>query len=108
MKVYHGVRSSDPHRPRVMCVIREEKREALTGVRVGQPSSGEKTLWDADALKEAEGNTDRRDNASAGTDPTSSETLCMRVHLLMGTWEIFAFSIASYGGTHREERPRSR
>ena len=28
MKVYHGVRSSDPHRPRVMCVIREEEREA--------------------------------------------------------------------------------
>lgn len=65
MKVYHGVRSSDPHRPRVMCVIREEEREALTGVRVGQPLSGEKTLWDAHALEMAEGKTVQRVNASA-------------------------------------------
>ena len=69
MKVYHGVRSSGPHRPRVMCVIREEEREALTGVRVGQPSSGEKPLWDADALEIAEGKTGRRVNASAGLIP---------------------------------------
>jgi hypothetical protein len=69
VKVYHGVRSSDPHRPRVMCVIREEKREALTGVRVGQPSSGEKPLWDADALEIAEGKTGRRANASVGLIP---------------------------------------
>ena len=108
MKVYHGVRSSDPHRPRVMCVIREEKREALTGVRVGQPSSGEKTLWDADALKVAEGKTDRRVNRERRADPTSSETLCMLVHLLMETWEIFAFSTVSCGGTRREETTRSR
>ena len=108
MKVYHGVRSSDPHRPRVMCVIREEKREALTGVRVGQPSSGEKPLWDADALEIAEGKTGRRVNCERRADPTSSETLCMRVNLLKETWEIFAFSIVSYGGTHREEKTRSR
>ena len=69
MKVYHGVRSSDPHRPRVMCVIREEKREALTGVRVGQPLSGEKTLWDAHALEMAEGKTAQRVSASVGLIP---------------------------------------
>ena len=69
MKVYHGVRSSDPHRPRVMCVIREEKREALTGVRVGQPSSGEKSLWDAHTLKKVEGKTVQRVSASAGLIP---------------------------------------
>jgi hypothetical protein len=91
-----------------MCVIREERREALTGVRVGQSSSGEKTLWDADALEVAEGKTGWRVNASAGADPTSSETLCMRVHLLMETWEVFTFSIVSYVGTHREEKTRSR
>ena len=108
MKVYHGVRSSDPHRPRVMCVIREEKREALTGVHVGQSLSGEKTLWDADALEVAEGKTVQRVNCERWSDPTSSETLCMRVHLLMETWEIFAFSIVSDVGTHREETTRSR
>ena len=69
MKVYHGVRSSDPHRPRVMCVIREVKREALTGVRVGQPLSGEKTLWDAHALEMAEGKTVQRVSASVGLIP---------------------------------------
>jgi hypothetical protein len=69
VKVYHGVRSSDPHRPRVMCVIREEEREALTGVRVGQPLSGEKTLWDAHALEKAEGKTVQRVNASVELIP---------------------------------------
>jgi hypothetical protein len=46
---------------------REAVREALTGVRVGQPSSGV-TLPDrsADALQSAEGNTSRRATASAG------------------------------------------
>jgi len=50
------------------CVVgREAGREALTGVRVGQPSSGE-TLHDrsADALQSAEGHTPRRVIASAG------------------------------------------
>ena len=52
-----------------MCVIREEEREALTGVRVGQPLSGEKTLWDADALEVAEGKIVQRVNASVGLIP---------------------------------------
>ena len=46
---------------------REAAREALTGVRVGQPLSGVRLLVrSADALQSAEGNTARRGNASAG------------------------------------------
>jgi hypothetical protein len=67
-------------------------------MRVGQPSSGEKPLWDADALEIAEGKNRSARSCERRADPTSSETLCMRVHLLMETWEVFAFSIVSYGG----------
>jgi transposase len=46
---------------------REAEREALTGVRVGQPLSGVRLPYrSADALQSAEGNTTRRVNASAG------------------------------------------
>jgi transposase len=46
---------------------REAAREALTGVHVGQPLSGERLhIRSADAIQSAEGHTDRRVNASAG------------------------------------------
>ena len=49
---------------------REAAREALTGVRVGQPLSHESHLIrGADAVIEAEGNTDRRAMASVGLAP---------------------------------------
>ena len=50
------------------CVgCREAPREALTGVRVGQPLSHESHLFrGADAVIEAEGNTGWRARASAG------------------------------------------
>jgi len=49
------------------CVVhREVRREALTEVRVGQPLSRERSkVQGADAVIEVEGNTDRRDSASA-------------------------------------------
>lgn len=38
---------------------REDMREALTGVHIGQPLSGEnEQIWGAHALLKAEGNTD--------------------------------------------------
>jgi hypothetical protein len=47
---------------------REVRREALTGVQVGQPLSREiKILQGADAFTPAEGNTDRRVTSSAWT-----------------------------------------
>ena len=49
---------------------REALREALTGVRVGQPLSHESHLLrGADAVTEAEGNTGRRVRASTGPTP---------------------------------------
>ncbi|HHS84390.1 MAG TPA: hypothetical protein ENK38_05615 [Gammaproteobacteria bacterium] len=52
------------------CVdTREGMSEALTGERIGQPLSGENSVWGADALEEAEGNMDRRDSASACPTP---------------------------------------
>ena len=47
------------------CVYaREGMSEALTGVRIGQPLSGENSVWGADALEKAEGNTGGRVSAS--------------------------------------------
>lgn len=54
--------------PESCVTYREVRREALTGVRVGQPLSREITQKQgADAFTLAEGNTDRRDTASAWT-----------------------------------------
>jgi hypothetical protein len=48
---------------------REGLGEALTGERIGQPLSGENSVWGADALEVAEGNTKWRENASAVLTP---------------------------------------
>jgi transposase len=53
--------------PESCAVSREAAREALTGVRAGQPLSGVRLpIRSADALQSAEGNTSRRAIASAG------------------------------------------
>ncbi len=48
---------------------REGLSEALTGVRIGQPLSGEKPIGGADALEVAEGNTGWRGIARATSAP---------------------------------------
>ena len=48
---------------------REDMDEALTGERIGQPLSGENSLWGADALEVAESNMGRGDSASACSTP---------------------------------------
>ena len=54
--------------PESCAVCREAQREALTGVRVGQPLSRERSIVQgADAVAVAEGKTDRCENASACT-----------------------------------------
>ena len=63
---------------------REARHEALTGVRVGQPSSRDRKLVQgADAVPIAEGNTDRRASASTclalrGPRPWHARTLLAR------------------------------
>ena len=70
--------------PESCVVCREAQREALTGVRVGQPLSHESHLVrGADAVTEAEGNMDRRERASTcptprGLRPWHARTLLAR------------------------------
>ena len=89
------------------CVAHREVRdEALTGEPAGQPSSREsfKLVQGADAVSVAEGNTDRRDSASAcptlrGLRPWHVGTLFAREpgDLLLGRLELFQ------SGPHRED-----
>ena len=55
--------------PESCACAREGRGEALTGERIGQPLSGENSVWGADALEKAEGNMGRRESASAGSTP---------------------------------------
>jgi len=70
--------------PESCAVYREVQREALTGVRVGQPLSRERIIFQgADAVGSAEGKTYRCDNASAwaalrGRRPWHARTLFVR------------------------------
>lgn len=70
--------------PESCAVFREECREALTGVRVGQPLSRERIVFQgADAVGSAEGNMYRCDTASAwtalrGRRPWHARTLFVR------------------------------
>jgi hypothetical protein len=67
VKVSDSERIANPTGPESCVAHREVRDEALTGEPAGQPLSREiETLvQDADAVPVAEGNTDRRDNASA-------------------------------------------
>jgi hypothetical protein len=68
VKVPHSKGIANHTVPESCAVCREAQREALTGVRVGQPLSRERfKTQGADAVTKVEGNTDRRDSASACT-----------------------------------------
>ena len=85
MKVPHSKGLAIHTVPESCAVCREVQREALTGVRAGQPLSRESMYnQGADAVDEAEGNTDRRDNASAWTALRGRRT--WHAHTLL-VWE---------------------
>jgi hypothetical protein len=65
VKVPNGERVANDIGPESCAAAREGRREALTGVRLGWPSSRESKLQGADAVSKAEGHTDRRESASA-------------------------------------------
>lgn len=69
MKVHYSEGVATHTGPESCAQFREGLGEALTGERIGQPLSGENSIWGADALKEAEGNTKRHDNASVVLTP---------------------------------------
>ena len=64
MQVHSGEGLATHIGPESCAYARESMSEALTGERIGQPLSGENSIWGADALEKAEGNMDRRANAS--------------------------------------------
>ena len=84
MRVPDGEGVANHTVPESCARCREAPREALTGVRVGQPLSHEShVLRGADAVTEAEGNTDRRARASTcltprGLRPWHARTLFAR------------------------------
>ena len=62
--------------PKSCAVAREGLGEALTGERIGQPSSRERgNILGADAVLFAEGETEGRVNRECPEDPAWSETL---------------------------------
>jgi hypothetical protein len=66
VQVPHGEGVANHVVPESCAVYREVQREALTGVRIGQPLSHETSLAPgADAVREAEGNTSEHAIASA-------------------------------------------
>ena len=85
MQVLYGEGVATHTGPESCAGGRETVREALTGVRAGQPLSGVNSVRDADALEVAEGNTAVRINASARPDPASSETLARTSIFCTGT-----------------------
>ena len=83
VKVPHGKGVANHTVPESCVGCREAQREALTGVRVGQPLSRESDyLQGADAVRDAEGNMDRRVIASAG--PTLRGLRTWRARTLSG------------------------
>lgn len=66
MKVHNSEGLATHAVPESCVSVREDRGEALTGARIGQPLSGENfKVRDADALEVAEGNTGRCASASA-------------------------------------------
>lgn len=69
MKVHYSEGVATHTGPESCAQSREGLSEALTGGRLGQPLSGEKPIWGADALEVAEGNTGWRAMASVILTP---------------------------------------
>ncbi len=69
MQVHYSEGLATHTGPESCVYAREGESEALTGERIGQPLSGENSVWGADALEKAEGNTGRRESASACATP---------------------------------------
>lgn len=69
MQVHYSEGLATHTDPESCADAREDISEALTGERIGQPLSGENSVWGAHALEKAEGNMDRCVNASACTTP---------------------------------------
>ena len=89
MKVHHDEGVANHIDPESCAVTREGLGEALTGERIGQPPSRERGIISgADAVLNAEGETDGRDNLRVPRRPGVVEEPGMCVRFLCGTREI--------------------
>ena len=106
MKVPYSKGIANHADPESCAVCREVQREALTGVRTGQPLSRE-SMEDqgADAVDEAEGNMNRRDSASAWTALRGLRTWHVRTLL---AWEPGDLQLDHRFGVARIGKARSR
>jgi hypothetical protein len=86
------------------CVgCREAPREALTGVRIGQPLSHESHLLrSADAVTEAEGNTDRRARASTRLTPRGLRPWHARTLFAREPGDLSSGQLLHWAGPRRE------
>ena len=76
VKVHHDEGVANHIDPESCAVTREGLGEALTGERIGQPSSrGRGIISGADAVLNAEGKTEGHVNRECPEDPAWSETL---------------------------------
>ena len=92
------------------CVAhREVRREALTGVRTGQPLSRERNLIPgADAVPTAEGNTFWREIASARATRRGHRTWHVRTLFAREPGDLGSDQPQFRAGPHREGESRSR
>ena len=103
MRVPHSEGGANHTVPESCVVCREVQHEALTGVRVGQPSSHESHFFrGADAVTEAEGNTDRRARASTCLTPRGLRPWHVRTLLAREPGDLVAGHRQMPSGPHRE------
>jgi hypothetical protein len=89
--------------PESCAVAREGLGEALTGVRIGQPSSRERfAILGADAVHDAEGNTVGRVIASAQTARRGRRPWHVRKLLVREPGDLASDRSATAAGPHRE------
>jgi hypothetical protein len=109
VKVPHGEDLANHAIPESCVEHREVRREALTGVRIGQPSSLEILfIRGADAVSKAEGNTALRVNASAMPAPRGLRTWHVRKLLAREPGDLQADRRCQYRPAARIGKARSR
>ena len=109
MKVPHNKDLANRVVPESCVAHREVRREALTGVRIGQPLSHEmKLIRGAHAVSEVEGNTGLRVNASAGPAPRGLRTWHVRTLLAREPGDLQSDRRRQYRPAARIGKARSR
>jgi hypothetical protein len=89
--------------PESCAAYREVRREALTGVRIGQPLSHDRVdIPGADAVQEAEGNTSERAIASAWMTRRGRRPWHVRTLLAREPGDLGFDQLPYWAGPHRE------